>query len=103
MGKLLHSLIKEWKEKGLDHDRFFQLLVEITTHYADDSEFDSSLEGIITQAPLCTCKSLIDRLIGPQPDDSHLIGLNYRGSHPLLHDEECPLHFGHIQIISDDE
>jgi len=103
LGKVLDSLVDDWKKKGLDDDPFFQLLLDMATHYADDADFDSLLERTITEAPLCTCKSLIDdQLIGPQLEDSHLIRLNYRGSHPLLHDEECPLHFGPIQIVPDD-
>lgn len=103
MGKVLDSIVKRWEEQGLSDDPFFQLLVNMTTHYADDSNFDYLLERTIKEAPLCSCKLLInDQLIGPQPYDNHLIGINYRGSHPLLHDEECPLHSGQIQIITED-
>ena len=102
MGKVLDSIVKEWKEKGLDDDPFFNLLVEMPTYYADDSEFDSVLERVITEAPLCTCKSVLNDLFdGPQPEDVHLIGAGYRGSHPLLHEENCPLHTGNPLIIDD--
>ena len=102
MGNVLDSIVKEWKEKGFDDDPFNDLLVETATYYADDPEFDSLVERVITEAPLCTCKSVQEDLfVGPQPDDSHLIGLNYRGSHPLLHEEHCPLRTGCPMIIHD--
>lgn len=102
MGKVLDSIVKEWKEKGLDDDPFYDLLVETATHYADDPRFDSLVERVITEAPLCTCQSVQDNQFGgPQPNDAHLIGLNYRGSHPLVHEKQCPLHTGCPLIIDD--
>ena len=73
MGKVLDSIVKEWKEKGLDNDPVFDLLVETATHYADDPQFDSLLERVMTEAPLCTCE------------------WGYKGFHPLLHEEQCPI------------
>lgn len=101
MGKLLESIVEEWKKNGLGDDPFYQLLVDVATQYANDSNFDSSIARIITEAPLCTCLSIRDgQPVAPQPDQTNLIGLNYRGSHPLLHDEECSLHSGQTLIIN---
>ncbi|HJP90846.1 MAG TPA: hypothetical protein VJ875_02760 [Pyrinomonadaceae bacterium] len=102
MGKVLDSIVKEWKEKGLDDHPLYDLLVHAANEYADDPEFDSLVQRVITEAPLCTCKSLLDdQLGGPQADGADVIGLNYRGFDPLLHEEQCPLHSGQRVIIDD--
>lgn len=71
MGKVLDSVVKELKEKGLDSDPIGLLLIEISTYYADDPKFESLVEKVITEASLCTCE--------------------YYRSHPLLHGEQCPI------------
>jgi hypothetical protein len=102
LGKVLDSIVIEWKKRGLDDNPLYDLLVKVANEYADDPEFDSLVERVITEAPLCTCKSLLhDQLGGSQAEDADVIGLNYRGSDPLLHEEQCPLHSGQIQIIDD--
>lgn len=102
MGKSLDSIVKKWKEKGLDDDPFYDLLVQMATHYADDPKFDSLVETVITEAPLCRCKSLLDdQLSGRQAEDAHVIGLSYRGFDPLLHEEQCPLRSGPPLILYD--
>ena len=73
---------KKLKEKGLDDDPFGALLIEMATYYANDPKFESLVERVITEAPLCTCEY-------------------YRGSHPLLHEEQCPLRLGQPLIIDD--
>ena len=83
MGKVLDSIVKEWKENGLEDDPFYDLLVEAANEHADDPKFDSLVERVITEAPLCTCE------------------WGYKGSHPLLHEEQCPLHTGYPLMIDD--
>lgn len=101
MGKVLDSIVREWKEKGLEDNPFYDLLVQAANDYADDEKFDSFVERVITEIPLCTCEP-DDRFgLGPLPDDTRLIGLNYRGSHPLLHDEQCHLRTRSPLIIDD--
>ena len=70
-------------ERNAYDDPFYDLLVQTATLYADDSKFDSLVERVITEAPLCTCE------------------WGYKGSHPLLHEEKCPLHTGYPLIIDD--
>ncbi len=103
MGKVLDSIVNKWKERGLDDNPFYDLLVQVANEYANDPEFDSLVERILIEAPLCTCKSLPDDQLGPPPDDSRLVGINYKGSHPLPHDDQCPLRSGQTLILEDKE
>jgi hypothetical protein len=72
LGKVLDSIVKEWKVKGLEDDPFYHLLVEAANEHADEPKVDSLVERVITEAPLCTCE------------------WGYKGSHALLHGEQCP-------------
>lgn len=101
MGKLLDSIVKEWKEKGLDDHPLYDLIVQAAN--ANDPEIDSLLERVLIEAQLCTCKSLLDDQLGPLPDDAHVVGINYRGFDPLLHETRCPLRSGQTLIIHDAE
>ena len=103
MGKVLDSIVNEWKERGLDDHPFYYLLVHVANEYADDPEFESLVERVLIEAPLCTCKSLLDDQLGPLPDDPHVTGINYRGFDPLLHEKQCPLRSGQTLIIDDME
>ena len=99
MGKVLDSIVNEWKQKGLDDDPFYGLLVQVANDFGDDTQFASLVERFLIEAPLCTCNSLLDDQLGPLPDYSRLVGINYRGSDPLLHDNHCPLRSRQILII----
>jgi len=101
LGKVLNSIVKEWKEKGLDDHPLYDLIVKSANEYSDDSEFESLVETVLIEAPLCTCKSLLDDQLGPLPDEVHVMGMNYRGFDPLLHEKQCPLRSSHTLIIDD--
>ena len=101
MGKVLDSIVKEWKEKDLDDHPLYDLIVQAANEYADDPEFDSLVQRVLIEAPLCTCKSLLDDQLGPPPEDGNVIGLNYRGLDPLRHEEQCPLRSRQQLIIED--
>jgi hypothetical protein len=103
LGKVLDSIVKEWKENGLDDHPLYDLIVQAAYDHADDSEFDSLVERVLIEAPLCTCKSLLDKQLGPPPNDSCLVGNNYRGLDPLLHEKQCPLRSGQTLIIDNTE
>jgi hypothetical protein len=99
LGKVLDSIVNEWKVRGLDDHPFYDFLVQVANEYADDPEFDSLVERVLIEAPLCTCKSLLDDQLGPLPDEVHVMGMIYRGFDPLLHEKQCPLRSGHTLII----
>jgi hypothetical protein len=101
LGKVLDSIVKEWKEKGLNDQPLYDLIVQAANEYADDPEFDSLVERVLIEALLCTCKSLLDGQLGPLPDDAHVMRINYRGFDPLLHEKQCPLRSGQTLIIDD--
>ena len=101
MGKVLDSIVKEWKKKGLDDHPLYDLIVQAAN--ANHPEIDSLVETVLIEAPLCTCKSLLDDQIGPLPNDRHFVGINYRGFDPLLHKTRCPLRSGQTLIIHDTE
>ena len=103
MGKVLDSIVNEWKARNLDDHPFYGLLVQVANEYAHDPEFDSLVERVLIEAPLCTCKSLLEDDLGPLPDDPHVIGINYRGLDPLLHEKQCPLRSGQTLIIDNTE
>jgi hypothetical protein len=103
VGKVLDSIVNEWKKKGLDDDPFYDLLVQVANEFGDDPQFNSLVERFLIEAPLCTCTSLLDDQLGPLPDDSRLVGINYRGSDSLLHDNQCPLRSGQTLIIDNTE
>lgn len=95
-------MLTKWTEKRLDDHPLYDLLVDAANEFAADPEFDSLVQRVISEAPLCTCKSLLDdQLGGPQADGADVIGLNYRGFDPLLHEEQCPLYLGQPVIIDD--
>jgi len=94
-------MVNEWKEKGLDDNPFYGFLVQLANEYADDPEFDSLVERVLIEAPLCTCMSLLDDQLRPLPDGSQVMGINYRGFDPLLHGKQCPLRSSHTLIIDD--
>ena len=101
MGKVLDSIVKEWKEKGLDDHPLYDLIVQAAN--ANDPEIDSLVERVLIEAPLCTCKSLLDDQVRPLPQDAHVVGINYRGFDPLLHETRCPLRSSQTMIIHDTE
>ena len=97
----MDSIVKQWKEKGLEEHPLYDLVVQVAT--ANDPELDSLVERFLIEAPLCTCTSLLDDQLGPLPDDTPLGGINYRGFDPLLHETGCPLRSAQTLIIHDTE
>jgi len=100
LGKVLDSIVKEWKQRGLDEHPLYDLIVQASN--ANDPELDSLVERVLTEAPLCTCKCLDDQ-VGPLPEDADVVGINYRSFDPLLHETRCPLRSGQTLIIHDTE
>ena len=48
--------------EGLDEHPLYDLIVQAAN--ANDPEIDSLVERVLTEAPLCTCKSVLDDQVG---------------------------------------